>query len=163
MPAEEEAEHDGKVPGTLIGTLAVTGRIARDQCQADLLGAPDPWRFELRLSRFQNDLYWLTGRDAIVGEIDEKAKTFRFSARLDVPITPQGRGSAGCTVSRSDRAEGTLALDAEGGNVTALSGSLEFAYNTKPGRECFEIIGVPGGFGSLPCSLTYRISATPLE
>lgn len=162
MPADE-AEHDGKVPGTLLGTLAVTGRITRDQCQADLLGAPDPWRFEVRLSRFQGDLYWLNGREAIVGELDEKAETFYFSTRVDVPLTPEARGAPGCVVSRVDHAEGTLKLHADGESVHGLSGSLEFVYDTKPGRECYEIIGVPGGFGTLPCALSYRIVGTPID
>jgi hypothetical protein len=153
--APSDPEHDGKVPGTLLGSYAVTARIAEDECNADLLGAPDPWMFPLKLSRFQDDLYWLNGREAIVGELDEKAETFAFSTRVDVEVTPPTGASFGCTVSRYDRAAGKLDFEAEA--VVALEGELEFEYRAKPGAECFEIVGVPGGFVTLPCVLRYRM------
>lgn len=152
-----EPEHDAKVPGTLLGTFDVTARISVDECGRDLLAAPDPWVFPVRLSRFQDDLYWLNGTEAIVGELNEKQQTFGFSTRVDVPITPRVGAALGCTVSRYDRADGTVALAEE--VVTGLEGTLEFEYRTKSGSECFEIIGVPGGFNTLPCVLRYRMVA----
>lgn len=154
--APGDAEYDAKVPGTLLGTFAVVGKLDDDECGADLMNAPDPWRFDVRLSRFQNDLYWLNGREAIVGDVDSK-NGFRFSTRVDVPVTPRRGSDPGCTVSRYDSAEG--ALTASGDEVTALRGVLEFEYRSKRQTECLEIIGVPGGFNNLPCKMSYSIRA----
>lgn len=154
--APAEPEHDGKVPGTLLGTFAVQGAIRSDDCGADLLGAPDPWRFEVRLSRFQRDLYWLNGREAIVGEIDEDDATFRFSTRVDIPIGGR-RDAAMCVVSRYDRAEGSLSL--EGDELLGFEGRLEFEYRSKDDSECLEIIVLPGSVNNLPCRIAYRIRA----
>jgi hypothetical protein len=155
--AHGEPEYDGKVPGKLLGTFAVTGKLGADDCGAELLNAPDPWRFEVRLSRFENDLYWLNGREAIVGELGAKAKTFEFGTRVDVPVSSAKRGAPGCTVSRYDYADGSLAWD--GDDLLGLSGRMRFEYRTKTDTECLEIIGVPGGFNNLPCELSYAIEA----
>src|SRR5687767_12516258 len=103
--AEPNPDNDPKVPGDLLGTYALTGRISRDSCGAELLGAPDPWTFQVKLSRFQRDLYWLNGREAIVGDIAADGSTFHFSTRVDVSIGAPVRGTPGCVVSRFDTAD----------------------------------------------------------
>lgn len=155
--APDEAEYDGKVPGEPLGAYLVTARLTDDECGADLLGAEDPWRFSVRLSRSVDVLYWLNGREAIVGTIDEAGETFQFSTRVDVPLSPPGRGAAGCVVSRFDRAQGKVRFSDR--QVAGLEGELEFEYNEKSGTECLEIIGVPGGFNRLPCRLRYSVIA----
>jgi hypothetical protein len=154
--AEPNPDHDAKTPGTLLGTYALSGPITRDSCGADLLGAPDPWTFQVKLSRFENDLYWLNGREAIVGDIAANGSSFHFSTRVDVTISPAGRGNSGCVVSRYDTADGVLAL--EGEDVTAVATKLTFEYTPKNNSECLEIIGSPGGVQALPCSLSYSLS-----
>ena len=155
--AEPNGDHgDAKTPGELLGTYALSGRIARDTCGAELLGAPDPWSFQVKLSRFQRDLYWLNGREAIVGDIAADGSAFQFSTRVDVNITPAGAGKVGCVVSRFDTADGVLAL--HGDEVTAVKTKLTFEYKPKANSECLEIIGVPGGLQQLPCTLSYNLS-----
>jgi hypothetical protein len=153
--AEPNADHDAKTPGHLLGTYALSGPITRDTCGAELLGAPDPWSFQVKLSRFEHDLYWLNGREAIVGDIAADGSAFQFSTRVDVNISGAGAGNAGCVVSRFDTASGQLALDGEA--VTAVEANLTFEYRPKSNAECLEIIGIPGGVEQLPCSLTYKL------
>lgn len=159
--AHGDPEYDAKVPGTPLGTFSVTGRLEEDACGADLLGVADPWRFEVKLSRLAEDLYWLNGREALVGELDSKRGTFEFAVRVDVPLSSfeeRSRDKRSCIISRYDRAGGTFdtkdVLEAEG-----FVGFLDFEYRVKPGTECFELIGVPGGFYDLPCNLRYALSA----
>lgn len=154
--AEPNPDHDAKTPGHLLGTYALSGRITRDSCGAELLGAPDPWSFQVKLSRFQRDLYWLNGREAIVGDIAADGSAFHFSTRVDVNISPAGGVSNGCVVSRFDTADGLLALEGEA--VTGLEANLSFEYRPKGDSECIEIIGIPGGVEQLPCSLTYSLA-----
>jgi hypothetical protein len=154
---DAEPEQDGKIPGTLLGTYTVVGALVEDRCGAELLGAQNPWRFQVKLSRFQRDLYWLNGREAIVGDIEADARSFHFSTRVDVPVTPKLRGKAGCVVSRFDIADGTLAQDSEE-QVSGFVAQLRFEYRAKDGADCVEIIGVSGGFNELPCRLAYDLA-----
>jgi hypothetical protein len=152
-----EPGHDSKVPGDLLGTYSVTGRLARDDCGAELLGAPNPWRFDLKLSRFERDLYWLNGREAIVGDIEKNGTSFSFDTHVDVTIRPaSANGRGGCVVSRRDRASGSLITD--GDTVSGLTAELDFQYSPKNNDECVEIIGLPGGVEQLPCRLGYDLS-----
>ncbi|MGC4088375.1 MAG: hypothetical protein QM756_10830 [Polyangiaceae bacterium] len=155
-----DPENDGKIPGDLLGTYSVSGKLIADSCGAELLGAPDPWLFQMKLSRFERDLYWLNGREAIVGDIEANGSTFHFKTRLDVPLTPAAKGAAACVVSRYDQADGELGVD--GDEVTSVAATLSFKYDAKAGSECIEIIGIPGGVAQLPCTLSYRLAGARL-
>jgi hypothetical protein len=159
--APYDPDRDSKIPGELLGSYAMSGQLKADSCNADLLGAPDPWKFELKLSRFERDLYWLNGREAIVGDIDADGTTFHFKTRIDVGLTPAAKGSAGCVVSRYDQADGKLT--SEGDAVTSVSATLSFRYEAKPGSECLDIIGVPGAVQQLPCSMSYGLAGDRSE
>lgn len=151
-----EPGHDAKTPGELLGTYAVSGRIARDDCGAELLGAANPWRFQIKLSRFQHDLYWLNGREAIVGDLDKDGTTFHFDTRVDVTVSAPARGKGGCIVSRRDRADGKLLAKAD--EISGLSADLRFEYSAKSDSECLEIIGITGGVQHLPCAIAYELT-----
>jgi hypothetical protein len=151
-----EPGHDSKTPGDLLGTYAISGSIKKDDCGAELLGAPDPWQFEVKLSRLGHQLYWLNGREAIVGDIASDGVSFQFDTRVDVPIGGQAAKASRCVVSRRDRAQGALLQDDE--QVLGLTGDLAFEYSSKSDLECLEIIGIPGSVQALPCSLAYSIT-----
>lgn len=159
--APYDSDRDSKIPGDLLGTYGVSAQLKADSCGAELLGAPNPWRFDLKLSRFQRDLYWLNGREAIVGDIDADDTTFHFNTRIDVPLTPAAKGAAACVVSRYDQADGKLVADGE--TVTSVTATLSFRYEAKSGSECLDIIGIPGGVQTLPCSLSYGLSGARLD
>ncbi|MFZ5897424.1 MAG: hypothetical protein ACOY0T_40600 [Myxococcota bacterium] len=159
--APYDPDKDSKIPGDLLGTYAMSGVLKADSCGAELLGAPDPWKFEVKLSRFQRDLYWLNGREAIVGDIAADDTSFQFKTRIDVPLSPAAKGAAGCTVSRYDQADGKLS--ASGEDVAGLTATLSFRYEAKPGSECLEIIGIPGGVQQLPCTLSYGLAGARVE
>lgn len=165
-----EPGHDSKTPGELLGTYAISGTIKNDDCGAELLGAPDPWQFQVKLSRLGRDLYWLNGREAIVGAIGADGTSFSFDTRVDVGMDGKGQTGkpTGCVVSRRDRAQGTLleseeTTDAGDAQVLGLKGELSFGYSSKSDTECLEIIGVPGSVQNLPCSLSYTIEGERLD
>ena len=152
--AGSESTTGARAPGDLLGTYAIEGKIRGDSCGADSLGAPDPWRFEIKLSRKDRDLYWLNGREAIVGDLAADGVSFSFDTRVDVPIGGDAKSSS-CVVSRRDRAQGDLAESDD--QVLGLTGVLNFDYSSKSQLGCLEIIGVPGSVEALPCSLSYAI------
>jgi hypothetical protein len=162
LTACSDAHHDAKVPGEPIGRFAITGKLERDECEAAVLGIVDPWTFELRLSRFARDLYWLNGREAISGALSGDERSFTFDTRIDVELEPaRSVRRPGCTLTRRDVAEGALSPNA--GAATRVSASLQFVYDIADGSDCSNIVGVSGGFSRLPCRVEFELSGPRLE
>src|SRR5687768_6334338 len=102
---------DAKAPGDLLGVYSVVGSLDDTTCGAGALAAEDPWSFDVKLSRYQRDLYWLNGREAIVGDIDKDGRSFSFDTRIEIEVQAALRGHPGCVISRVDRARGELSAD----------------------------------------------------
>ncbi len=151
----EQAEDDQNPhqPGEAIGFFSVTGKLGDDTCGAESLSAPGTWSFQVKLSRNGTTLYWLNGREAIVGDID-KSGTFAFETHLDLPIAEKHGAAKGCTIVRSDSASGALAA-----SESSLKGKLSYAYAATTNSDCSEFItGTSGLPAALPCSMTYALS-----
>lgn len=145
---------DPHQPGKALGAFSVSGKLGQDTCGADSLAAPAKWDFEVKLSREGSTLYWLNGREAIVGDID-KSGHFGFETHLDLPLAETHGAAKGCTVVRSDSASGSLD-SAE----SSFSGSLSYAYAATVESDCSALpLGSSGLPLALPCSLTYALEA----
>jgi hypothetical protein len=143
---------DPKSPGEVLGFFAVDGKLSDDSCGAESLSAPAEWSFEVKLSRDGSTLYWLNGREAIVGEID-KAGSFAFETHLDLPLVKARGAAKGCTIVRRDSASGAL-------DDSAFEGKLSYSYQEASGSDCSELTtGTDGMPEALPCKLTYSLSA----
>jgi hypothetical protein len=150
--AAELGDEDPKQPGEVIGFFAIDGAISDDTCGAESLSAPEKWSFQVKLSRDDGALYWLNGREAIVGDIDDDGR-FGFSTHIDVRLAAPRGAFKGCTMVRSDSAAGALATNDE-----KLSGTLTYAYSEKSGTDCSEFAtGVDGSPLLLPCRLSYAL------
>jgi hypothetical protein len=152
---------DPHAPGEQLGTFAVAASLAESTCGAGALGAPDRWQFEVRLSRSGSYLYWLNGREAIPGTIARDGASFSFDSLVRVEVEPAERGDAGCTLVRTDRATGKLALDDDGAN--GFDADLVYGYTAEAGSDCTSVIAVEGGFHRLPCEIGYRLEAERLD
>lgn len=152
-PGEQvEDDQNPHQPGDALGTFAITGKLGDDSCGADSLNAPSTWSFEVKLSREGSTLYWLNGREAIVGDID-KSGSFAFETHLDVPLAAQRGAAKGCTVVRRDAARGTLS-----GSSSSLSGQLSYAYDETGNSDCAALVtGTSGAPLLLPCRMTYDL------
>ncbi len=148
---------DAKVPGDLLGTYDVSAKLERSTCGDGILGASDAWRFQVKLSRFENDLYWLNGREAIVGSIERDGRSFSFESGVQVPIPPEAGGDPDCTVRRDDHASGKLSN--EGVNVESFEGSLTFSYRALDAASCESWLLTPDAPARLPCDIEYQMSA----
>jgi hypothetical protein len=151
QPLEDQDPH---APGELIGFFSITGKLANDSCGAAALNAPAKWEFQLKLSREGSTLYWLNGREAIVGDIDRSGK-FSFETHLDVPVSPARGSTKGCTLVRGDAATGSLKSE------RALEGELRYSYDAAPGSDCDLLpLGTDGLPSVLPCELSYALSGS---
>src|SRR5258708_2692280 len=107
-PGEQAEEHqDPHQPGDALGSYAVAGKLGDDTCGAESLSAPAKWDFQVKLSREGSTLYWLNGREAIVGDIDKSGR-FAFETHLDLPLAETHGAAKGCTGVRSGSASGPL-------------------------------------------------------
>jgi hypothetical protein len=154
QPGEQTQDNqDPHQPGEIIGFFSVTGKLSNDSCGAASLSAPDKWSFQVKLSREGNTLYWLNGREAIVGDID-KSGSFAFETHIDVPLAPKHGAAKGCTMVRRDSASGTLESSA-----SSLNGKLSYGYEATTDSDCSEFTtGTAGQPIALPCSLTYTLN-----
>ena len=94
------------------------------------------------------------GKEAITGDIDRKG-AFSFHTHIDTPLSADRGAVKGCTVVRGDSASGTLDGD------DSFTGTLSYDYNAKSGTDCSALpLGAEGYPLALPCSFSYRLSAT---
>jgi hypothetical protein len=150
QPLDDQDPHQ---PGEALGAFSVTGKLGDDTCGADSLAAPSKWVFDVKLSREGSTLYWLNGREAITGDIDNHGR-FGFDTHIDLPISAEHGAYKGCTIVRTDSATGTLASDAD-----AFTGTLSYSYAQSPSSDCSALPLGSGGLPlALPCSLAYGLS-----
>jgi hypothetical protein len=149
---------DAKIPGELLGTYGVEGALVESDCGEGALGSTDDWKFDVKLSRFHDDLYWINGREVIPGGIAADGVSFGFSTRVEGEVMPAGRGLEACVLSRSDSAKGTLSSDSL--DVEGFEATLKFGYSAAAGADCEAWVGGPDSVAALPCSLTYDLTGT---
>ena len=152
---------DAKAPGDMLGTYQVSGKLGSSTCGDGALGAGQTWNFQVKLTRFANNIYWLNGQETLSGDIANDRRTFSIESRVEVPISAAGRGRPGCSVMRNDDAEGKLSDT--GTDVESFEGSLTFRYEATSGSDCSDWIGSQGAVDSLPCSIRYDLDAERLE
>jgi hypothetical protein len=146
---------DAKAPGDMLGVYHVDGKLGDTSCGDGALGSTADWKFDVKLSRMDSDIYWLNGRETIVGDIADDGRTFSILSEVEVKVSDPGRGKLGCTVMRHDDAEGRLSDT--GKDVASFAGTLSFRYEAESGSDCSEWIGSQGAVDTLPCALRYDI------
>jgi len=154
----EFGEGDAKVPGEPLGTFEVVAELDASNCGAGALGSTDLWEFEVQLSKDFDQLFWLNGREVIPGRLASDGEAFEFDTRVQVDVLEPKPGVLGCTLNRQDRASGRLSYRDEA--VTSFDGRLTFAYIPSSDSDCSPLIGVEGGFSTLPCEMKYVVSGS---
>lgn len=147
---------DATIPGDPLGSYHVQAALQPSSCGEGALGAPVSWEFDVQLSREPSKLYWLNGQAPIEGTLS-KALAFVIDSESVVEVFAATKTQAGCAVHRRDHASGTLA---SGDVVQSFEGTLEYSYAPTSGSACGSLVGVPGGFATLPCNLVYDLTAT---
>jgi len=146
---------DAKAPGEMLGMYDVTGTLASSTCGEGALGAGDIWNFQVKLTRLENDIYWLNGQETLVGDIANDGRSFSIQSGVQVVVSQPGRGQPGCLINRRDDADGKLS--ASGMDVESFDGTLDFSYEAAKGSDCSEWIGTEGAVAVLPCSIRYAL------
>ncbi len=148
---------DGKAPGDMLGTYHVDGTLnaSASTCGDGALGSTPDWKFDVKLTRFDDNIYWLNGQETLPGDIENDGRTFSIVSDEQTTISPPGRGQPGCTVARHDDAEGKLSDT--GTDVKSFDGTLSFNYAVVEGFDCSAWIGTAGAVETLPCDISYKL------
>ena len=148
---------DAHEPGDRLGTYHAAGKLVRDTCQAGVLGVTSDWQFDVKLSRESDTLYWLNGQEAIAGTIAADGVSFGFQSGVEVPLQAAQGVQPGCIIERTDGASGKLSSKTT--DVPSFNVDMNYGYAVKSGTQCAGFVGVQDGFASLPCGVSYSLTA----
>ncbi len=154
-------------PGTAIGTFHVEAKRVANSCGASAV-PPDPWKFDVRLSRDQRTLYWVQGGLPVSGLLDDATPeapkaTMKSSDTRTVRAANAKLGLAACALTRADTLEATLARGpgAEA-DFEAFTGTLTYRFAPTADSDCSDAIVAEGGdgFAELPCDIRFDLIGT---
>jgi hypothetical protein len=154
-------------PGTAIGTFHVEAKRAANSCGSSAV-PPDPWKFDVRLSRDHATLYWVQGGLPVSGPLDEAKPdapkaTMKSSDTRTVRAADPKRGLGACALTRDDTLEATLARGAGAeADFETFTGTLAYRFVPTQDSDCADAIVGPGGdgFEELPCEIRFDLSGT---
>jgi hypothetical protein len=143
------------MPGTTLGIYSVTGTSTTNTCGAGL-SAPNPWNFNVELSKTTTELYWNTmdGSALLSGTLGSSV-TMGNSASGNVDGAADGAAGP-CSMTRTD----VLTLSLASGAVPAsFTGTLSYTFSIDSGSSCGDQLSSSGGaYDTLPCTIAYSLS-----
>ncbi len=146
---------DVREPGEKLGTFAVDGKLLATTCGK----ADATFRFSVRLSREGSTLYWVQSSSAAAtsGAIDADGNV-RMVAEVDAVVAKADAktGAEGCTMRRTD----SLTVALRGEPPTGFEGALVYRFEAKAGDCSTELATAGGDYATLPCTMTYEVSAS---
>ena len=145
-------------PGMPLGTFHVVGKLQSNSCGGT---APDPWEFDVKLSRDKATLYWIQGGVPVQGTLDTKAHTTMISQGTTV-VRDVDAALGKCALTRSDLLDTTLTTDPSDPNgASAFVGTLAYTFGQTDDSDCSDQLTMAGGgFDALPCTARYSITGT---
>jgi hypothetical protein len=144
------------LPGTQLGTYRIAAQSKGNSCG---LGAPDPWTFDVQLSRSGSTLYWswLDGRAPLSGTIDAHSHASLTNTQTG-NLDGNEAGLGPCTLQRQDDIE----IELPGAPAGSLTGTIGYAFSVPTGSDCSDQLAASGGpYEALPCAMSYSMSGSP--
>jgi hypothetical protein len=130
----------------------VTGKSVTNTCG---LGAPDPWTFDVQLSREGSTLYWswMDGSPLASGALSSSDQaTITDTTTGNVDGTEASLGP--CTMQRGT----SLAITLGDGSFTA---TMDYSFAVTTGADCDDQLASSGGqYEALPCTVTYDLTGS---
>ena len=141
------------MPGTELGTYAVTGQLQTSTCGG---APPNPWSFDVEMSRQGSTLYWswLDGSPILSGGLSASLSA-ALTATVQSNVDGVDGGLGPCWIQRDDAIAITLA---SGSPPATFTGTIEYTFSAVSGSDCSDQIAL-GNYATLPCTLTYSVSA----
>jgi len=151
-PSLSSCAEPAPMPGTPLGTYTIQAAISQNTCGAGT-GAPDPWTFDVELSREPDQLHWRQKGVILSGSLDD-------ARQAKITSTQRGQvgndGKANCSMERTDTVLVTLGQE----DPPTLSGTISFSFKSDGSAACEGQLLANGGiYTALPCQLTYAMTA----
>lgn len=149
---------DNPTPGTPLGTFAVTSALTTDSCGGSVANT-DPGNFTVQISNDDGVIYWFpqTGGSSVSGGLGSN-NTVTVKEEIVGAVDSTDAGAGACTLDRLDTLTFTLAA---GSAPSSFTGSYSFSVAVDTGSNCTDqLTQYGGGYGTLPCTVTYSLSGT---
>jgi hypothetical protein len=144
------------LPGTMLGTYAVTAQSQTNSCG---IAAPNPWTFDVQMSQSGTTLYWsfMDGSAPLSTSMTGTSATLVDQVEANVDGTADG-GLGPCTMLRAD----TLQVDLDTSSPpSSFSGTINYSFSIAEGADCSDQFLAAGGqYQTLPCTIAYTMTAT---
>jgi len=140
------------LPGTALGTFAVTAVLSSNSCGSGLNPA-NPRKFDAEMSLDDNTLYFRPNDEAEVSAPLDSNNSATFTS-VD---NSQAANDSSCSLSL--KSIYTVKLDSASAPTTA-AGSLRFEYSASRSNTCASQLSSNGGvYDDLPCTLEFSYTA----
>ena len=140
------------LPGTALGTFAVTAVLSSNSCGTGL-NLANPRKFDAELSLDDNTLYFKPTDEAEVSAPLDSDNSATFTS-VD---NSQATNDSSCSLSL--KSIYTVKLDSASAPTTA-TGSLRFEYSASKSNTCASQLSSNGGvYDDLPCSVEFSYTA----
>jgi len=140
------------LPGTALGTFAVTAVLSSNSCGTGL-NLANPRKFDAELSLDDNTLYFKPTDEAVVSAPLDSDDSATFTSVDNSPST----NDSSCSLSL--KTIYTVKLDSASAPTTA-AGSLRFEYSALRSNSCASQLSSKGGvYDELPCSAEFSYTA----
>ncbi len=140
-----------------LGSYDVTGQLQTNSCG---MAAPQPWVFDIQLSRQGATLYWnwLDGSPLLSGTLNaQSSATLAGTYSNNVDGSADG-GIGPCWIDTADAIDVALAA---GAAPATFSGSISNTFTVESGADCSDQLVASGGsFSALPCAVSYTLTGT---
>lgn len=147
-------------PGTVLGKFHVQAEAKSNECGEGALGMTETWEYDVELRRTPNQLLWDNGKDIVEGRLEDDDRQFSFEIAFDVDMRTEEDPAwvPDCTITRTDRARGSLANASD--DVEGFTGTFSYVFEPTEGSDCTNLYGPEGPlFHVLPCTVDYEVVA----
>jgi hypothetical protein len=135
------------------------GTLQTNTCGAGI-AAPNPWAFDVQLSRQGSTLYWswMDGSQPLSNALDGEASTHLTTTQTANVDGSTDGGLGPCTMQRVDTLQVKLG---PGAAPASFQGTIQYAFSVASGANCADQLRASGGtYDALPCSLGYTASGS---
>jgi hypothetical protein len=149
---------DNPNPGTPVGSYSVTSVLSLDSCGGGVAPS-DPGSFDVTISDEDGVYYWFpnTGASSVSGPMNA-SRTVSVTEIVADNVDGSDAGAGPCTLQRNDTLSFTLAA---GASPRTFTGAYSFTVAPAVGASCADqLVTHGGGYGALPCTVTYALAGS---
>ncbi len=152
--------HAAEGPGEVLGKFHVEAKAKSNECGEGALGMTETWEYDVELRRTADLILWDNGKDIVEGRLEKDDRQFSFEITFDVDMRTEEDPAwvPDCTITRTDRARGSLANASD--DVEGFTGRFSYVFEPTEGSDCTNLYGPEGPlFHLLPCTVEYEVVA----